>query len=353
MRTMSADNRRDRGAGDIESRRIARLRRLLEREDPVDARRIRLGVGDDSALWRPRAGRDAVLSVDTQAEGTHFQRHWMSPREIGRRAISAAVSDLAAMAARPAALLIALLLPDDVDESSFRGLLRGIVTAARDYRATVVGGNTSRGPLSVTTTAIGEVETGRALRRDALRIGDEVWVTGYPGLAGLGWQLLERDGVNGKQSADERRALAAFRKPQARVEEARAIARSLDARAAIDLSDGLARDLGHLVEETRLRGRSVGVEIDANTVAGLCAVPRLAARLGLEPLATALEGGEDYELCFTAPAGRVTPVRVRRFEKRFGTRLTRVGKVVREPGLWLLGNTGDVEPLEARGFRHF
>lgn len=338
---------RRRGRANIESRRIDWLRDLVDASRPSG---VRLGIGDDAALWRARPGHEIVLSVDALADGTHFLRVWLSPREIGRRAVSAAASDLAAMAARPAGILLSLLIPEDFSDANFRSLLRGVDETARDYDLALIGGNTSRGPLSVTVTVVGEIETGRALRRDALRAGDEVWVTGCPGLARLGLRVLQSS--RARRSTLERRAVAAFKNPRARIAESRALARSFAARASIDLSDGLASDLGHLIEESTRAGRQVGIEVDAETIAKREPLASLCEAQGLDAVETALAGGDDYEICLTAPKGRGTTARRRAFERRFGVEVTRIGRVVAGEGVWLVSGE-ERRRVEPAGFTHF
>jgi thiamine-monophosphate kinase len=341
-------SRRRRGV-DAESRRIDWLRDLVEASR---SSAVRLGIGDDAALWKARPGHEVVLSVDALAEGTHFRRVWLSPREIGRRAVSAAASDLAAMAAKPAGILLSLLIPEDFSDANFRALLRGVDETARDYELALIGGNTSRGPLSVTVTVLGEVETGRALRRDALRAGDEVWVTGCPGLARLGLRVLESSRPHAHGSKLERRAVAAFKRPRARIAESHALAKSFAARAAIDLSDGLASDLGHLIDESKRAGRDVGIEIDAEAIANREPLASICEAQGLDAAETALAGGDDYELCFTAPKGRGTTARKRAFERRFGVEVTRIGRVIASEGVWLVSGE-ERRQVERGGFAHF
>jgi len=353
---MATDPRqRRRGAADTESSRIDWLRELVARDAP---RALSLGIGDDAAVWRPPAGREVVLSIDAQACGTHFREEWSTARAIGRRAVHASVSDLAAMAARPAAILVSLLLPAGWPERSFRELVRGIDEAARELGAAIAGGNTSRGPLSVTITAIGSVARGRALRRDRLRAGDELWVTGCPGLAGLGLRLTEERARSSRVSArprgteNEHRAIQAWKEPRARVREAMAIAARFAPRAAIDLSDGLARDLEHLIEASARRGRRVAIEIDRDLLERLEPLATLCRERGEDTASVALCGGEDYELCFTVPPGCIRPPARREFARRFGTPLTRLGGVVDGSGLSLRDETG-TQRVDVRGFEHF
>ncbi len=288
---------------------------------------VRLDLGDDAAVLAPIAA-GVVLSVDAAVEGVHFRRAWAGLDVIGARAFEAALSDLAAMGARPTAALLALALPRDTSARDVAILARGVARAAARAKCPVVGGNVTRASeLSITTTVVG-ASTRRALRRDGARPGDVVYVSGPVGGAALGLAVLER---GAPRSALERRFVRRFLAPRARVALGRQLAR--DAHACIDLSDGLASDLGHLARASRVR-----VEIDAAALPIAPGHRALAARLGLDPLALALGGGEDYELAWTAREGARMPRGARA-----------IGRVLRgPPALRILGPT----PVSA-GFDHF
>ncbi len=319
---------------------------------PLDARRFPVGIGDDAAVWRPRTKRDVVLTVDAQVENVHYRAAWLRPRELGRRAAMASLSDLAAMGADPVCLLVSVVLPPDASSASFRSLQRGIVDGATEVGAEVVGGNISAGPGSIHTTAIGEVSPGRSLRRAGARVGDAIWVSGSPGLARVGRELLggERKRARGRapRSRAQQAARSAFRAPVARIELGKALVRGGSARAAIDLSDGLASDLAHILRESSRRGGELGATLER---AALTAVPHLeaaAAAAEIDPVAASLYGGEDYELLWVAPApgdgGKWT-----RLGRRLGLPLSRIGTVDRAPGLRLADDAGDVTPIDPEG----
>lgn len=331
-----------------EERRIDWVDRLL---GPLPDREFPVGRGDDAAVWRPRAGRSVVLTVDAQAEGTHFRRDWLTPREIGRRAVAASVSDVAAMAARPAAILVSLLLDHTVSESEYRGLVRGIRDAALEFGVAVAGGNISRGPLSVTVTSLGDVDATRpAVRRNGARAGDEVWVTGSPGLARLGWLALDGALDVPRRDPRLRRALRAFRRPVPRIREALRLRRYWPLTALIDLSDGLTTDLRHLVDASFGRaGKGLGVALDPASIQGLPDVGPLCRRAGLSALDICLAGGEDYELLFTARPRAGSVAAARTFASRTGVPLTRIGTMTRGGGIHD-ATTG--RPLVAEGFEH-
>ncbi len=317
---------------------------------------ILLGIGDDAAVWAPPRGHAAVLTVDCQVEGIHFRRGWLSPAEVGARAVSASASDLAAMAARPAGILLAITLPRDAREASFRALYRGALAEARRLGLAVLGGNLSAGPLQVSVTAIGEVSPGEAVARAGARPGDGIYVTGWPGRASIGLAGLCSAGRGrGRLRSAAAACRRAFASPRARIREALDIARRLRPRSMVDLSDGLALDLEHVLERSAGRGRPPGAVIVRGRILALLeegGVADLARERGIDPAEAALEGGEDYELLFTAPPGPAERA-AGRFRRRFGIPLTRVGTIVREGGIQILDETGTPRRVQPRGFDHF
>jgi thiamine-monophosphate kinase len=270
-----------------------------------------VGIGDDAAVLAMTRGESLVVSVDTAVEGRHFERGWLRPDEIGYRAVTAALSDLAAMAARPTGVLIALILPDDW-RSAVDALADGIGAAVRAAGpgTLIRGGNVSGGSaLSITTTVIGEVFA--PLRRDEVRAGDTVYVTGRLGGPGAALAALKRGAVleaDGAGGAHRER----FARPEARVAEARWLA-DHGATAAIDISDGLVADLEHLAAASR-----VSIELDARKVPCLAGVT----------VEDAMVSGEEYEL-IVAMRGTLP---VEEFERRFGLPLTAIGRATAPGG---------------------
>ena len=307
--------------------------RIVARLGDTAARDIVVPPGDDAAAWAIDAGL-AVATVDTLAEGTHWRRDTMSFADVGWRAVATSVSDLAAMGAAPGYVLIAAELGADVELGDVDAFTEGVADACRRYGVRVAGGNVAGAvATSVSTTAFGtattrEDGTAALLRRDAARPGDLVAVSGTPGAAAAGLALIEAG------RATERGAtplVEAHRRPPARLTLGRA---AVDAgvRCAIDISDGLLQDLGHVA-----RASGVGIELDAGR---LPLHPAATELLGAENAAElALRGGEDYELALTAPAatlGALPPA---------DTALTTIGRVVTaHPGeVVVLG--GDSRPL--------
>jgi thiamine-monophosphate kinase len=273
------------------------------------------GIGDDAAVLDLPRGDSLVASVDAAVEGIHFERDWLTPREIGYRAVAAALSDLAAMAARPVGVLIALGLPDDW-HNDLEGIGDGIGDAV-DYAGTrIAGGNISvTRLLSITTTVLGSVYA--PLRRDALRAGDTLYVTGRLG----GPRAAIRELRAGRVATPVYRER--FARPRPRLREALWLA-DRGATSAIDISDGLVADLGHL---TAASGK-LSIEVE------LSRLPRIDA---LEPL-DAAASGEEYELIVGAPQTIDTQL----FERTFGLTLTAIGTA---------GASGDGVMLHLNGER--
>lgn len=282
------------------------------------------GIGDDAAVLDVPAGKRLVVSTDATFEGVHFHREWLSAEEIGARAATAALSDLAAMAAEPLGLLLALGVPESWQQE-LAELARGVGNSAGYAGCAIVGGNVTRArELSLTLTVLGAAE--RPLRRDGARPGDLVYVTGRLGGPGAALHALQ----SGRVPATEH--MTRFASPRARLAESRWLA-AAGASAAIDVSDGLGADLTHLA-----RASGVTIELD---------VDRVPCIGGVAPEDT-LASGEEYELVVTLPPG--TAPDVDDFARRFGIPLTQIGVVAPASGEPVRAIGGRVDP--ARGYDH-
>lgn len=314
---------------------------LIARFFDRPVRRNALGVGDDCALLQPAPGMQLAVSSDMLVEGRHFLST-VDPRRLGHKSLAVNLSDLAACGARPLAFTLSLALPR-VDEAWLAEFAAGLFALADAHGCELVGGDTTRGPLCINITVFGEVPPGQALLRSGARAGDDLWVSGD-----LGDARLALEAFRGRLSlpAD---AFAASRlrmeQPEPRV--ALGLALRGIASAAIDVSDGLLGDLGHI-----LRRSGVGASVDAPRAAERLA----AARAGLQLEAAwvnelVLAGGDDYELCFTAPAPRREEVIGA--GRAAATTVTRIGRIEAQPGLRVLDAQG--QPLAQRfaGFDHF
>lgn len=262
---------------------------------------VRLGIGDDAALITPERGRDQVLTTDTLVEDVHFKLGWSTAESVGRKAILVNLSDLAAMGAKPQALLLSLCLPPAFPLSAFDNLIDGIAAEADAARAVLAGGNITRspGPLVISVTATGSVHPRRVLRRDGGRPGDELYLTGPIGAAAAGLEVLS----SGPDLASLDTGLAAcvgrYEAPPRRVTCGRAVAGHRAASACIDLSDGLADAVRQIARASgtgaQIRGDAVPIDDEARNwwTSG-----------GGDALLSAIQGGEDYELLFAVPPKR-------------------------------------------------
>ena len=310
---------------------------LIARHFTRAPRRAALGVGDDCALLAPAPGMQLAVSCDMLVEGRHFLST-VAPDRLGHKALAVNLSDLAACGARPLAFTLALALPR-VDEAFLAGFESGLFALADAHEMDLVGGDTTAGPLNLCITVFGEVPAGQALLRRGARAGDRLWVSGQLGDARLALEVF-RGGL-GLPGADFDAVRAAMETPQPRVALGQAL-RGV-ASSAIDLSDGLLGDLGHV-----LRASTVGAVVDFG------ALPRSAV-LRRQSVATQhlclLEGGDDYELLFTAPAAADAAVRAA--AAAVGVDCTVIGAIEDEPGLRLRDAAGRIRPAAARGFDHF
>ncbi len=301
-----------------------------------------LGPGDDCALVQPTPGRQLAVTTDMLVAGTHFLPD-TNPRNLGWKALAVNLSDLAAMGATPRWVTLAGALPA-VDEAWIAAFADGFFACAREYSVDVIGGDTTKGPLNVCITALGEVEPGRALRRDGAQVGDQIWVSGRPGLAALGLAHLQ-----GKVALPEpwpRLCVAALEKPRPRVALGQALLGI--ASAAIDVSDGLLADLGHICERS---GCAAAVK--------LVQLPHLPkgetydADLRRIALECQVAGGDDYELCFTAPGA--LSLDIARIAARLELPLWHIGEIVAGPAGEVTVYDPDAQPVsfDRHGYDHF
>ncbi len=314
---------------------IARIRaRAGTRGDVV------LGIGDDAALLQPPPGMQLALTMDTLNAGVHFPAA-TAPADIGWKSLAVNLSDLAAMGAQPAWCTLSLSLPDG-DAAFVDRFLDGFLELAALHAVALVGGDTTRGPLSICVAAHGLVEPERALRRDGASPGDDVWVTGTPGDAAGALAALQAG------AAVDRTLRARLDRPTPRIAAGRALAGL--ASACIDLSDGLLADLGHVCAAS-----GVGASIDLESLPTSPALARFRAELRWPWQAC---GGDDYELCFTAPPARREAI-AQALEAAGAVPATRIGRI--EPGTGIESGTGvralrpDGSPWmpAAPGYRHF
>jgi thiamine-monophosphate kinase len=288
--------------------------------------RTLLGVGDDCAVLAP-SRRKQVITIDSMVEGVHFKLAWTTPDALGARALIVNLSDVAAMGANPTACVINVAIREGLNAAFFDRLYAGVRRAARDAGVDIVGGNITRADqLSITITLLGEVRDG-VMRRDRAHAGDAIYVTGTIGDAALGLQILQ--GQVQARGARRKFLIDRFVKPTARLEAGQRLARISPLPAAIDLSDGLWQDLGHVLDRS-----GVGAEIEAESIP---LSPAYRMVKGDDP-EVALNGGDDYELLFCTPP-RLSDSALAR---KIGVRVTRIGQIVAGQGARLLEPGGAV-----------
>lgn len=309
---------------------------------------IALGPGDDCALLELPAGMQLAMSMDTLNEGVHFPPA-ADAAELAQRCLRVNLSDLAAMGAEPLGFTLALSLPT-VNEPWLQAFSEGLAACATRYQCSLLGGDTTRGPLAITIQVHGLVPAGQALRRAGASVGDAIYVTGTLGDAALALPYLtQRPGFDMAALTPGDRALlqAAFYRPEPRIDVGFAL-RGL-ASAALDISDGLASDLNHILQASTGPTATPGAIIDG----AMLPVSEVFARLlpDAEQLPMALGGGDDYELCVTVPPQREASAKAAL--RAMGLRFTRIGEVVADSGIMLRGSDGGTQPLQVNGYRHF
>jgi thiamine-monophosphate kinase len=298
-----------------------------------------LGVGDDAALLRVAEGMELAVSTDMLVSGTHFLPD-TDPFRLGHKALAVNLSDLAAMGALPRWATLALSMPQ-ADDSWLQRFSAGFFAVADAYGVELVGGDTTRGPLNLCVTVMGEVPQGKALRRTGAQAGDDIWVSGTLGDAALGLAFLQ--GRIALPEGARATCLAALHQPQPRV--ALGLALRPIANSAIDISDGLLADLGHILE---CSNAAAEVRYDRLPVSSL-----FASGDGMSGLAQScvLAGGDDYELCFTAPVARRDELED--LANRLRLPLTRIGKIVSGRGCKVRAADGSVMAIKETGYDHF
>lgn len=305
--------------------------------------RVLIGIGDDAAVWQPSRSQRSVISTDALIEGVHFSRAWMSPDDIGWRAMAANLSDLAAMAARPRLGTVALGVPPEWTAQALLECYAGMARCAKAFGLQIAGGDLVRAPvLTIAITVVGEVRPSNLRTRSGARPGDIIATTGQLGASRAGLDVLQ--GTVQLDATLAAKALAAHRAPQPRVAEGRWLGASTHVHAMMDCSDGLSTDLARMA-----RASGVGATIERVPIADAAAAA--AAALGMDPMAYALAGGEDFELLLAVEA-RAFPHVARRFHARFGQALERLG-TVRADERVVMVNQGREEPVARTGWDHF
>jgi len=307
------------------------------------------GIGDDCAVIRKDGDKVWLLTMDTLLEGVHFDSSLHPPEQLAEKSLSVNISDIAAMGGKPLFVLLSLGLPRSFSEQWFGQFSSGMARALAEYECLLVGGDTvaSPGGIALTLTVIGQTRESEVLYRSSARIGDTIWVTGPLGLSAAGFELLR----SGRETSGLQSLVKAHLRPRARVGLGRQLGRSGLVHAMMDISDGLATDLAHLT-----RASGVGAKIFAEKLVVHPELHRAAALLDRDPLHWMLQGGEDYELLFTAASEETGALQ--RLVAGSGQQLFAVGTVISGSGVTLVNSgsaatEGDEVSVTFQGFDHF
>ena len=301
-----------------------------------------LGPGDDCALLAPSPGMELAITTDMLVAGTHFFAD-TDPTQLGWKTLAVNLSDLAAMGARPRWVLLAGSLPE-ANEAWLSTFAEGLFACAKRYAVDLIGGDTTRGPLNLCITALGEVPAGKALRRDGARPGDDLWISGQPGLAALG--LAQLQNKTGLPEPLKARCITTLQRPLPRVELGQALQNRALANSAIDVSDGLLADLGHIAERSGVTAAVFATQL-----------PRLPGGVDAALARQAqLAGGDDYELIFSAAPDKRSAIA--ELAAELDLPLWRIGQIseAKESSngtVRLLDENGHDTPLTYKGFDHF
>ena len=301
-----------------------------------------LGPGDDCALLAPSPGMELAITTDMLVAGTHFFAD-TDPTQLGWKTLAVNLSDLAAMGAKPRWVLLAGSLPE-ANEAWLSTFAEGLFACAKRYAVDLIGGDTTRGPLNLCITALGEVPAGKALRRDGARPGDDLWISGQPGLAALG--LAQLQNKTGLPEPLKARCITTLQRPLPRVELGQALQNRALANSAIDVSDGLLADLGHIAERSGVTAAVFATQL-----------PRLPGGVDAALARQAqLAGGDDYELIFSAAPDKRSAIA--ELAAELDLPLWRIGQISEATGncggtVKLLDDNGHDTPLTYKGFDHF
>ena len=305
----------------------------------IHRRDVVLGIGDDGAITKYSKQSELILTTDTLVSGIHFPKH-TSPEDLGYKALVVNLSDLAAMGATPAWFMLSLTMSRNTTSTWLQSFAKGLFQIAKSYEVQLIGGNLSRGPLSITVQALGFVPKGQALLRSYASHGDRIYVTGTLGDAALGLRYLMKK-IKLKKNT-RAYALSRFNRPQPKIEIGLLLRRY--AHAVIDISDGLLADLGHLLKQSR-----VGAQIDIDRIPLSRFLKR--ALPASEAFMLALTGGEDYELCFTVPEKHCRSLE--KIMKKHKYRITPIGIITKTQHLHITDSSGNKYHVGKLGYQHF
>jgi thiamine-monophosphate kinase len=311
------------------------IQRYFSRQDKNDQDLI-LGIGDDAAMISKDSTTDYVIAVDTLNKGVHFPVN-TSAQDIAYKALAVNLSDMAAMGASPRFVTLSLSL-DDNNEQWLADFSQGLMQTLDEYGVSLIGGDTTQGPLSISVQIIGEVDKGKALLRSGAQVGDKVYVSGTIGDAALGLDLLLNNKLDPGNS-DHQYLRNRLNRPTPRVALGKQLAGI--AHSCIDISDGLLADLGHIMERSHCGAR---VYIDQLPVSD-------SYKLTTDDLSFALSGGDDYELCFSVAAENEQKLQT--LSRELGISLTCIGEIIADKELQSIDARGEQVEIHQQGYQHF
>ncbi|MFH1480946.1 MAG: thiamine-phosphate kinase, partial [Pseudomonadota bacterium] len=326
---------------------IHRIREIIKREG-IESPGVTLGIGDDTAAFLPRPGYELLVTCDAMVEGRHYLPRHITPFDLGRRAMTLNISDIGAMGGQPLYALVSLGLKGDTPVRDVEGLYRGFLAELNPFGASIVGGNITKVDYTpfIDITLMGEVEEGRVVRRSTAVNGDAILVTGYPGQAAAGLQLLLK--ARPDEDLRDHPLVRAYNCPSHRAREGRAVALSGLATAMIDTSDGFLGDLGHICEES---GKGARLFEERLPLSGI--LKETAQRLGVDPYDLVLKDSDDYELIITCSADHVDRIRTC-LGSLSDVTVTEVGRITdAREGIHLVHPDGSRSPLSPKGWNHF
>jgi len=309
---------------------------------------IVLHLGDDTAAIRITENKLTLITCDIQIENQHFIRNDIAPFDLGRRAVAINLSDIAAMGGIPTYAMISLGLPPNYDYREFEKLYQGFIDQCKQFDVTIVGGNLSQSDpnLIIDITLLGEIESTHLIRRDRAKPGDRIFVTGELGLSGAGFQILKKFG--NQFPANLASFVKAHQNPQPRVLVGQAIASRKIATSMIDVSDGIARDLNHICESSK-----VGSVLYKDKLPGMNSLNSILTYIDIDLSSLQLNSGEDYELLFTTDHD-ISDSIISDIQSEHGISITEIGKIVdAEQGYYMIDNRNISIPLDPEGWDHF
>jgi len=325
----------------------ARIIQLIEACGPSGlAAQVRKGIGDDCAVLETGGTRCLLVTTDTLIQGIHFTDQTLSPEALGWKALAVNISDMAAMGGTPHTAFLSMGLQPKTSISFLESFMAGLKALADETAIVLAGGDTVESPslVAITVTLLGDCPPENVVYRSGARVGDDLWVTGPLGNAAGGLFML-REGLSSEPSAYAS-LIQAHQRPLPRLEMGKALGESGLVHAMIDISDGIAKDLGHICEQSK-----TGALLQAPSIPMSNALLSLAAEAKKDPLDWALHGGEDYELLFAAASSDKDKI-VSLTTKVSGSAPTKIGAITKEHGIWL-GTEGSRERLRSGGYVHF